>query len=107
MKRPRSMSRLFWRRTIECGPWGRRIPGFDHIPFLSKEVWVNDHRPGEIHVIFVWESLESWRKVDDPQLQKGLAAQFEEAFPHPYRLVRKVEEEEEYGIHRYSRFERL
>ncbi len=80
---------------------------FDHIPFLSKEVWVNDHRPGEIHVIFVWESLESWRKVDDPQLQKGLAAQFEEAFPHPYRLVRKVEEEEEYGIHRYSRFERL
>ena len=37
-------------------------PGFDHIPFLYKEVWVNDNKPGEIHFIFVWESIESWRR---------------------------------------------
>ena len=79
---------------------------FDHIPFLSKEVWVNDHRPGEMHFVFVWESRESWRQVGSPQFQKELAARFEEQFPYPYRLVRCVEEEEHYGIHRYSLFER-
>lgn len=26
-------------------------PGFDHIPFLYKEVWLNDNKPGEIHFI--------------------------------------------------------
>ena len=25
---------------------------FDHIPFLYKEVWVNDNKPGEMHFIF-------------------------------------------------------
>ena len=47
-------------------------PGFDHIPFLYKEVWVNDNKPGEIHFIFVWESIESWRKIDDKEYQAKL-----------------------------------
>ena len=63
---------------------------FDHIPFLYKEVWVNDNKPGEMHFIFVWESIESWKKVDDPDLQKKFIANFESKFQHPYQLTRCV-----------------
>lgn len=80
---------------------------FNHIPFLYKEVWVNDNRPGEIHIIFVWESMESWEKMNDKDIQSDLIAQFESKFQHPYQLVRCVHNEENFGIHRYSRFERI
>ncbi len=82
-------------------------PIFDHIPFLYKEVWVNDNKPGEIHMIFVWESLESWRKVDDKEYQAKLIKEFDEKFGRPYELIRVVQNEENFGIHRYSRFERI
>ena len=42
---------------------------FDHIPFLYKEVWINENKPGEMHFIFIWESMESWKKVDDKDIQ--------------------------------------
>lgn len=80
---------------------------FDHIPFLSKEVWVNDNHPGEIHVIFIWESMESWHKVGNKDLQEKLCAAFDAAFPHPYQLVRCIHEDENFGLHLYSRFERI
>ena len=80
-----------------CGEEGR-------IPFLSKEVWLNDNRPGEVHVVFVWESMESWKRVADPAIQEELSARFAQRFPYPCRVVRCVEEEENYGIHRWSRF---
>ena len=31
-----------------------RTEGFDHIPFLSKEVWIDDAHPGRVVLIFVW-----------------------------------------------------
>ena len=65
---------------------------FDHIPFLYKEVW---------------ESIESWHKVDDPDLQAQFIARFESKFQHPYKLTRCIQNEENFGIHRYSRFERI
>ena len=80
---------------------------FDHIPFLYKEVWINDHKPGEMHMVFVWESMESWEKMKDRELQERLAAAFDSKFPHPYQLIRCVEEEENFGIQRFSRFERI
>ena len=39
------------------------LPGFERIPFLSKEVWLDDSRPGRVSIIFVWESLEAWMRV--------------------------------------------
>ena len=82
-------------------------PGFDHIPFLYKEVWVNDNKPGEIHFIFVWESIESWRKIDDKEYQAKLIKEFDEKFGRPYEFVRCVQNEENFGEHRVSRFERI
>jgi uncharacterized protein (TIGR03792 family) len=82
------------------------LEGFDRIPFLSKEVWTDDARPGQVTLVFVWESLDSWERVGDQQVQRRLQAQFDERFPHPVRLVRALHEESRSGIHRWSRFER-
>ena len=82
------------------------VEGFDHIPFLSKEVWLDDSRPGEVTIVFVWESIESWMKVGDEALQQTLQARFDERFGRPARLVRAPHEDSAHGIHRWSRFER-
>jgi uncharacterized protein (TIGR03792 family) len=80
--------------------------GIDRIPFISKEVWLDDSRPGEVTLVFVWESMESWRRVDDERVQRRLRARFDREFPHPIRLLRALHEETDHGLHRWSRFER-
>jgi uncharacterized protein (TIGR03792 family) len=77
------------------------------IPFRSKEVWLDDSRPGEVTLVFVWESMETWRSVDTETLQRALQDRFDREFAHPARLVRAVHEERQWGIHRWSRFERV
>jgi len=81
--------------------------GADRIPFLSKEVWLDDSRPGEVTLVFVWESMEAWESVDTDSLQSALQADFDARFPHEVELVRAVHEERDKGIHRWSRFERV
>jgi uncharacterized protein (TIGR03792 family) len=81
-------------------------PELDHIPFVSKEVWLNDARPGEITLIFVFESMEAWNTVGADHIQAQLIAEFDRRFGRPHELVRAVHEEERFGIHRWSRFER-
>ena len=83
-----------------------QLEGFERIPFISKEVWLDDSRPGEITLIFVWESMEAWMRVGDEPIQVALQARFDAAFPHPVTLVRALHEDSNFGIHRWSRFER-
>lgn len=80
----------------------------DHarIPFLSKEVWLDDSRPGEVTLVFVWETMEQWDAVGRPDIQARLQAEFDARFPHPVTLVRAPHEDSDLGIHRVSRFER-
>jgi uncharacterized protein (TIGR03792 family) len=80
--------------------------GFDEVPFLSKEVWLDDAHPGRVTIVFVWESLELWQKIGTEALQRSLQARFDERFPHQVELVHAYHEESNYGIHRWSRFER-
>lgn len=82
------------------------LPGFDRIPFLSKEVWLDDSRPGEITIVFVWESMDAWTAVGAEDIQQRLQAAFDERFGHPAELLRAIHEERAMGIHRWSRFER-
>jgi uncharacterized protein (TIGR03792 family) len=84
-----------------------RADGFDHVPFLSKEVWLDDAHPGRVVLIFVWESIESWQRVGDARLQEALQARFDQRFTHPVRLLRALHEDSDFGIHRVSRFERI
>jgi uncharacterized protein (TIGR03792 family) len=82
-------------------------PEVDHIPFLSKEVWLNDNRPGEVTLIFVFESMEAWERIGAGHIQAQIQAEFERRFPHRQTLVRAVHDEEQFEIHRWSRFDRL
>ena len=79
-------------------------PATDEIPFLSKEVWLCDDRPGEITIVFVWPTRSAWEHVGDTEFQRQLTDAFDRRFARPYRLVRAVHEER--SIHRWSRFER-
>ncbi|MEZ5412613.1 MAG: TIGR03792 family protein [Acidimicrobiales bacterium] len=83
------------------------LDGFDHIPFLSKEVWLDDSKPGEVTLVFVWESLDAWLQVGAEDIQRALQARFDERFGHPIELIAAPHEESNFGIHRWSRFERI
>ena len=80
--------------------------GLARIPFLSKEVWLDDSKPGEVTLIFVWDTQHEWDIVGDTSFQEALQKRFDALFPHPVRLVRAPHEESKFGIHRISRFER-
>ncbi len=82
------------------------LPGFERIPFLSKEVWLDDSRPGRVSVVFVWESLEAWMRVGSAEIQQRLQSEFDARFKHPVQLVEAWHEDTNFGIHRWSRFER-
>ena len=82
------------------------LPGFDQIPFLSKEVWLDDSWPGRVKLVFVWESLEAWMRVGLTDIQQRLQAEFDARFKHPVKLVEAWHEESNFGLHRWSRFER-
>jgi uncharacterized protein (TIGR03792 family) len=83
------------------------LPGFDRIPFISKEVWLDDSRPGVVTLIFVWESLDAWMAVGSEEIQKRLQAEFDAKFPHPIELTEAWHEDNNFGLHRWSRFERI
>ena len=77
------------------------------IPFRSKEVWLDDSRPGRITIVFVWESIEAWDHVGREDVQRRLQAGFDAVFPHRVDLVEAPHEQADRGIHRWSRFERM
>lgn len=80
-------------------------PGYDGVPFLSKEVWLNDHRPGQITIVIVWPTMSAWDIVGVADFQTFLTETFDARFGRPYALRRAVHDEEQMGIHRWSRFE--
>jgi uncharacterized protein (TIGR03792 family) len=83
------------------------MPSLSRIPFLSKEVWLDDSKPGEVTLVFVWDTQEEWNAVGETIFQQELQALFDSQFPHPIQLVRALHEESRMGIHRVSRFERI
>ena len=57
-----------------------------------------------------FSSGKAWKagkRVDDKEVQAKLIARFESKFQHPYQLTRCIQNEENFGLHRYSRFERI
>lgn len=81
-------------------------PGATEVPFLSKEVWLDDARPGEITIVFVWPDRAAWDEVGRPEFQRQLTDAFERRFDRPYELVRAIHDEPDRRLHRWSRFER-
>jgi uncharacterized protein (TIGR03792 family) len=83
------------------------MPSLSRIPFLSKEVWLDDSKPGEVTLVFVWDTQEEWNAVGETAFQQELQTLFNSRFPHPIQLVRALHEESQMGIHRVTRFERI
>lgn len=79
-------------------------PGVDGVPFLSKEVWLEDSRPGEITIVIEWPSIDAWNAVDQPDFQAQLAAEFDRRFDRPYEIVHDAAASKQGGLHRWSRF---
>ena len=51
--------------------------------------------------------MESWKKCGQKEFQDLLVSKFDAKFKHPYELTRAIHSEENFGIHRFSRFERI
>lgn len=83
------------------------MPGLSRIPFLSKEVWLDDSKPGEVTLVFVWDTQEEWDLVGETTFQQELQNLFNSRFRHPVQLVRALHEDSAMGIHRVTRFERI
>ncbi len=82
------------------------MEGLSEIPFLSKEVWLDDSKPGEVTIVFVWDTQEQWDAVGNVEFQQQLQREFDTRFPHPITLVATPHEDSRFGIHRVTRFER-
>ena len=51
---------------IDHDVWTMReafMDGLTRIPFLSKEVWLDDSKPGEVTIVFVWDTQAEWDQV--------------------------------------------
>ena len=83
------------------------MEGLAAIPFLSKEVWLDDSKPGEVTIVFVWDTQEAWDLVGNTAFQQQLQAEFDSRFPHPVELIAAPHEDSHFGIHRVTRFERM
>ena len=83
------------------------MEGLTDIPFLSKEVWLDRSKPGEVTIVFVWDTQEAWDIVGITEFQKKLQAEFDSRFPHPVELIAAPHEDSHFGIHRVTRFERI
>ncbi|MSO15744.1 MAG: TIGR03792 family protein [Ilumatobacteraceae bacterium] len=77
------------------------------IPFLSKEVWLDTSKPGEVTIVFVWDTQDAWNIVGNTELQKKLQSEFDSRFPYPIELIAAPHEDSHFGIHRVTRFERI
>ncbi|MEI6199590.1 MAG: TIGR03792 family protein [Actinomycetota bacterium] len=77
------------------------------IPFLSKEVWLDSSKPGEVTIVFVWDTQKAWDIAGNTEFQKKLQAEFDSRFPHPIELIAAPHEDSNFGIHRVTRFERI
>jgi uncharacterized protein (TIGR03792 family) len=83
------------------------MEGLTEIPFLSKEVWLDNSKPGEVTIVFVWDTQDAWDIVGNTEFQKKLQAEFDSRFPHPIELIAAPHEDSNFGIHRVTRFERV
>jgi len=83
------------------------MEGLIDIPFLSKEVWLDSSKPGEVTIVFVWDTQKAWDIVGNTEFQKKLQAEFDSRFPHPVELIAAPHEDSNFGIHRVTRFERI
>ena len=76
----------FWTDTLS------KQPGF-----VSKEVWIDDHKPGQVTFVTYWESYKHWKSIPHAELS-ATDQRFKKAFGHPFKLVKELHKQ-----HRWHR----
>ena len=62
--------------------------------FMSKEIWVSEMNPNQIHTIIYWEKLELWEAIPHNELEAQEAI-FREAMGNTnYRMIAATHTEE-------------
>ena len=93
---PRSSSNTILREQDDIKVWVKP----------DGQVWLDDSRPGEVTIVFVWPDQATWDAVGATDIQERLQAEFDERFARPYDLAREIHLERDGGLHRWSRFAR-
>lgn len=58
--------------------------------FLSKDIWVNESKPGEVSVIIHWKDFDSWKSIPK-KVTDQLTQRFDDQFgADNYRIIREV-----------------
>jgi hypothetical protein len=82
----------------------------DHDVWTMREAFMDgldDSKPGEVTIVFVWDTQAEWDQVGAVEFQQKLQAEFDALFPHPVELIAAPHEDSHFGIHRVTRFERI
>lgn len=75
-----------------------------HMGFISSNTYLNNSVPGEVHIVIVWETLDSWLSIAKEELQ-AIDAKFNEAFPYPYEAKGRLHIDTNFGYYKVSHFE--
>lgn len=88
--------------SIDHEVWTTYLSSFDG--FISKEVWINKSKPGEIHTILIWENLECWKAIPLEQL-KAKDAEFKTKLGCKCEIVRRIHKEYDHGLFKVRHIE--
>lgn len=68
--------------------------------FISKEIWINDNNPKEVHSIIIWKNMEGWKSIPIEKL-KQVDVYFAKQYPFSFKIVRRLHKEMNHGLHQY------
>lgn len=71
--------------------------------FVSKQMWVNDNNPGEVHSIISWKTLEGWKAIPVEKL-KFKDKEFHDNYTKGFKIIQRIHVEHNHGIHEYSTY---
>lgn len=88
--------------TIDHEVWTTYLSSFNG--FVSKEVWINTQKPGEIHTILIWENMECWKSIPLDEL-KIKDKEFKDKLGSKCEIVRRIHKEYNHGLFKVRHFE--
>ena len=70
--------------------------------FVSKEVWIDDKKPGQVTFVTYWKSYQHWKSI--PHEELGATNQrFIKAFGHPFKLIKELHKQHRWHRIKYTK----
>ncbi|TXG35645.1 YdhR family protein [Seonamhaeicola maritimus] len=64
-----------------------RVPQFRALPGLIQKYYIKTKNPGEFGGVYIWDSMESFKKYKESDLVKSIAAAYEVTEPPSTELI--------------------